>query len=65
MELAALQFGTLYESFLSQLKSSWLDRRIAQARKSTRRLLESSWLIALLLILLFTAGVLLLVGVPL
>jgi len=43
-ELAALQFGTLYESFLSQMRSSWWHCRITQCRRAARRVVGSYWL---------------------
>jgi hypothetical protein len=51
VELAALQFGTLYESYLGQMRSSWLSCRITQCRRTARRALASYWTLALILLL--------------
>ena len=56
VELAALQFGTLYESFLTQSKSSWWDRRIVQMRKVTRQV-ASLRLLGVLLLIFFAIAV--------
>ena len=53
-ELAELQFGTLYESFLSQLRSSWWDRRVTQSRKIIRRIATSPGLVLLFVLLVVT-----------
>jgi hypothetical protein len=50
-ELAALQFGTLYESYLGQMRSSWLYCRITQCRRTARRVLASYWTLASILLL--------------
>ena len=50
-ELAALQFGSLYESFLSQMRSSWWHCRITQCRRAARRVVGSYWLLAPILLL--------------
>jgi hypothetical protein len=57
MELVSLQFGTLYETFLSQWKSRWLDRCIAQIRQVIRRGLVSLWQHKWLLIILFALAI--------
>lgn len=49
-ELSSLQFGTLYESLLRQMKSNWWDRRMAQSRQCARRVLGSVWSLALRLL---------------
>ncbi len=56
-ELAALQFGSLYESFLSQMKRSWWECRVIQYRRVIRRVFASEWLPVLLAAILFVAVV--------